>query len=201
MSHRPIKVAVTGGAGSGKSTVCRIFEELGLVVFDADAFAREAVEVGSPAYRKIVDFFGDDVLGQDGRLNRKFLREIITRNPRAKKALESFVHPEIERKMRGKLHEAYESGTDVVMEVPLLFELGLEEIFDFSIMVYSDREDKITRLKKRDQVDRQRAAALIGLQMPDAEKITRADFVVRNTGRLEKLEQDVKKLHFTLFKR
>ena len=119
MSDRPVKVAVTGGAGSGKSTVCRIFEKLGLAVFDADEFARDAVEIGSPAYRKILGHFGKEVLDQNGRLNRKLLREIITKNPDAKKALENFVHPEITRMMRKELDKACESGMDVVMEVPL----------------------------------------------------------------------------------
>ncbi len=200
MADRPIRVAVTGGAGSGKSTVCRIFEKLGVLVFDADRFAREAVEIGTPAYRKIVAHFGKNILDQEGSLNRKLLREIITVNPKAKKALESFVHPEITGTMRRKLDQARESGLDVVMEVPLLFELELENMFDFSIMVYAERESRIGRLEERDNVDRNRAAALVDLQMSDTEKSKRADYVIRNTGRLKELEQDIKKLHFTLFK-
>ncbi len=200
MADRPVRVAVTGGAGSGKSTVCRIFEELGLLVFDADKLAREAVEIGTPAYRKIVEHFGKKILNPDGSPNRRLLREIITGDPEAKKSLESFVHPEITLKMRRKLDEAREAGRDVVVEVPLLFELALEEIFDCSVTVYAEREIKINRLEARDKVDQEQAAALIDLQMPDSEKSKRADFVIRNTGRMEKLEQDVKKLHFTLFK-
>jgi dephospho-CoA kinase len=193
------KIAVTGGAGSGKSTVCEIFKRFGLIIYNADRFARDVVEINTPAYRKIVDYFGKGVLNRNRSLDRKALRKIITRDDSSKKALERIVHPEVLRMMREKLDEAAGLGISVVMEVPLLFELGLEKYFDFSVMVFSDRESKIGRLEKRDGVDEEFAAALIDLQMPDLQKLERADFVIDNSGLLENLEGKVQKVYSLIF--
>jgi dephospho-CoA kinase len=101
--------------------------------------------------------------------------------------------------LKEKLDEARKAGRDVAVEVPLLFELGLEKYFDVVVMVFSEPETRIGRLEKRDRVGEREAAALIDLQMPDREKMKRADFVVRNTGSMERLEKDVKILHRKLF--
>ena len=200
MANDSIRVAVTGGAGSGKSAVCEMLKRFGLTVYDADRFARDAVEVGTSGYRMIVERFGRRVLQEDGGLNRRLLREIMTGDPEAKEALEEILHPEIIRMMCEKLKDARRNGESLVMEVPLLFELGLEKMFDTVVTVFSGEQSRIRRLTRRDDLDQARAKALVGLQMPETEKARRADFVLRNVGSMENLEKDVKKMYFRLFK-
>jgi dephospho-CoA kinase len=201
MVKRTIKIAVTGGAGSGKSTVCKIFKKLDVIVFNADKFAKDIVQKDRPAYHKIIEYFGKKLLEKDGRLNRRLLREIITTDHHAKNILERIVHPEIISLMKEKLLDAQKSGRNIAIEVPLLFELGLENLFDLTVMVYSSEEHKIKRLENRDSVTRQNALNLIELQMADKEKIKRSDFVIQNDDSKEQLEKDVKKLYEKILNR
>jgi len=201
MVKSTIKIAVTGGAGSGKSTVCKVFKKLGLIVFNADKFARDIVQKDSPAYHKIIEYFGKQLIEKNGRLNRRLLREIITTDHHAKNILERIVHPEIISLMKEKLLDAQKSGRNIAIEVPLLFELGLENLFDLSVMVYSSKEHKIKRLENRDSVTRQNALDLIELQMADEEKIKRSDFLIQNDDSKEQLEKDVKKLYEKILNR
>jgi dephospho-CoA kinase len=195
MVNHAIRIAVTGGAGSGKSTVCKILEKLGLMVFSADQIAREVVQKDTVAYHKIIEYFGKQVIEKDGLLNRSLLRKIITTDDHAKKILENIVHPEIILLMKKILCEAEKSHQNIAIEVPLLFELGLENLFDLTVMVYSSREHKIKRLENRDNVTRQNALDLIKLQMADQEKIKRSHFLIQNDDSKEQLEKNVKKLY------
>lgn len=195
MIKKTIKIAVTGGAGSGKSTVCNILKNLGVIVFNADDFARDVVQKNSYAYRKIIEFFGKQILEKDGALNRRLLREMITEDHQAKKNLEDILHPEIIFLIKEKLSDTKSFDGNIAIEVPLLFELGLEKLFDFTIMVHSSEEIKIKRLQERDNVNRQNALDLIELQMPDKEKITRSNFIVQNNDSIEHLENHVKKVY------
>lgn len=195
MVKRTIKIAVTGGAGSGKSTVCRFFKSLGVMIFNTDQFARDIVEKDTDAYHKIIGYFGKQVIEKEGRLNRRLLREIITKDHKAKKILEKILHPEIILLMKDKLNDAQKTCQHIAIEVPLLFELGLENLFDVTVMVYSTKEHKIKRLEKRDSVNRQNASDLVELQMADHEKIIRSNFVIQNIDSMEQLEKDVKRLY------
>jgi dephospho-CoA kinase len=190
-----LKVAVTGGAASGKTSVCNRFEELGVKVISSDALAREAVAPVSPAYEKIVKYFGKKVLTKDGLLNRQALRRIIVRNDSARKALEQIIHPEIIRRMHEKMAEAEKEGEPVILvEVPLLFELHLEDNFDVVVVVSSDYQSQVKRLMERDKVSRPDAEALLRTQLPDAKKIEQADYVIRNMGSREKMLESVDRL-------
>ena len=176
-----LKVAVTGGAGSGKTTVCNRLKELGVKVISSDALAKEAVAQGSLAHKKIVDYFGKKVLLSDGNLNRQELRSIIINDDVARLALERFIHPEISRLMHLRIAQAEEDGDPVLLvEVPLLFELGMAEQFDVVIVVSADHELRVKRLMDRDNVSRDEAENLINVQMPQAEKVERAEFVLAN---------------------
>jgi len=176
-----LKVAVTGGAGSGKTTVCNRLKELGVKVISSDALAKEAVAQGSLAHEKIVNYFGKKVLLSDGNLNRQELRSIIINDDVARLALERFIHPEISRLMHLRIAQAEQDGDPVLLvEVPLLFELGMAEQFDVVIVVSADHELRVKRLMDRDNVSRDEAENLINVQMPQAEKVERAEFVLAN---------------------
>jgi len=197
-----LKVAVTGGAGSGKTTVCNRLKELGVKVISSDALAKEAVAQGSLAHENIVNYFGEKVLLSDGNLNRQVLRRIIINNDVARLALERFIHPEISRLMHLKIAQAEQDGDPVLLvEVPLLFELGMAEQFDVVIVVSADHELRVKRLMDRDNVSRDEAEDLINVQMPDAEKVERAEFVLTNDGSKEQLIRSVDLLFKNFFQK
>jgi len=186
------KVAVTGGAGSGKSSVCNRLKELGITIISSDVLAREAVTPGSSAHKKIVNYFGENVLLSDGKLNRQMLRHIIVNNDTARLTLEQFIHPEIIKLMQRKMTQAEQNGDRViVVEVPLLFELGLEKQFDLVVLVSTDPKMRVKRLMDRDKVSREDAEELLKVQMPNREKVKRGAFVLSNNGSAEQLINSV----------
>lgn len=197
-----LKVAVTGGAGSGKTTVCNRLKELGVKVISSDALAKEAVAQGSLAHEKIVNYFGKKVLLNDGNLNRQELRSIIITDDVARLALERFIHPEISRLMHLRIAQAEQDGDPVLLvEVPLLFELGMAEQFDVVIVVSADHELRVKRLMDRDNVSRDEAEDLINVQMPQAEKVERAEFVLANDCSKDQLIRSVDLLFNNFFQK
>jgi dephospho-CoA kinase len=174
-------------------------KERGLKVISSDEMAREAVLPGSTALKKIVGFFGEKVLLPDGTLNRKMLRRIITDDTASRLTLEGFLHREISELIHKKVVRAGNEGCRiVVIEVPLLFELDMQERFDRVVVVSAGRELRVKRLMERDNTSRDAAEGLINVQMPDEEKIKRADFVVYNEGSKERLIRSVDVLHKNL---
>ena len=186
--RKVLKVAVTGGAGSGKTSVCNRLKELGVKVISADEMARKAVAPGSEALTKITRFFGDTVLLADGTLNRKMLRRMITDDDNARLSLERFLHHEITNLIQKNVVCAEKKGCRIVaIEVPLLFELGIKEKFDWVVVVSADKGLRVKRLMERDQTSRDEAEDLVNVQMPDDLKIGQADYVVWNEGSMKKL--------------
>ena len=197
-----LKVAVTGGAGSGKTTVCNRLKKLGVKVISSDALAKEAVDKDSLAHEKIVNYFGEKVLLNDGNLNRQALRRMIINDNVARLALERFIHPEISRLMHLRIAQAEHNGDPVLLiEVPLLFELGMAEQFDVVIVVSADRELRVKRLMDRDNVSRDEAEDLINVQMPQAEKVERAEFVLANDFSKDQLIRSVDLLFNNFFQK
>lgn len=196
-----LKIAVTGGAGSGKTSVCNRLKELGVKVISADEMARDAVAPGSKALTKIIRFFGEKVVLSDGTLNRKILRRMITDDDDARLNLERFLHHEITELIQKNIVCAEKEGCQiVVIEVPLLFELDMKERFDRVVVVGADKELRVKRLMERDQTSRDAAENLINVQMPDEEKVDRADYVVWNESSMEKLVESVDVLFKNLTK-
>ena len=197
-----LKVAVTGGAGSGKTTVCNRFKELGVKVISSDALAKEAVAQGSLAHEKIVNYFGKKVLLSNGNLDRQALRRTIINDDVARLALERFIHPEISRLMHLRIAQAEHNGDPVLLiEVPLLFELDMAEQFDVVIVVSADHELRVKRLMDRDNVSRDEAEDLINVQMPQAEKVKRAEFVLANDFSKDQLIRSVDLLFNNFFQK
>ena len=197
-----IKVSVTGGAGSGKSSVCKRLRELGAWVISADELARKAVEPGSPGLMKIIEAFGKSVLKPDGALNRRKMRRIIMADEKARKDLESLIHPEILHLMNLEIQQAIEGANPLIIaEVPLLFELGLSDQFDHVVMVAADPETKIRRIMARDQVSETDARTLVNNQLPDEFKAARSDFVIRNDASLKNLMTAVDNLYQRLIEK
>ncbi len=196
-----LKIAITGGAGSGKTSVCNRFIELGIKVLNSDTLARKAVTTGSPAYEKIVNHFGREVLLSNGTLNRQMLRNIIIKDDNARIALEKITHPEITKLMNQKIAQAKKDGDDIVLvEVPLLFELGMENHFDLVIVVSADHKLRVKRLMDRDNISHDEAKDLINVQMSEEEKVKRTEFVIINDNTKEQLIKSVDLLHKKIIK-
>jgi dephospho-CoA kinase len=184
-------VGLTGGIGSGKSTVARLLEDRGAVVFDADLLAREAVAPGTPGHDAVVERFGANVLAPGGELDREALAAIVFADPAARRDLEAIVHPEVRRLFaEGCEHHR---GTDavVVFGAPLLVETGMHSAFDMLIVVSASLETQIERLLHDRGMSEDQARARIAAQAPLGEKVAVADIVIENEGTLDDLERRV----------
>ncbi len=192
-----LKIAVTGGAASGKSEVCRCFERLGAHVISMDELARKVVRPGSPVFDAIVDHFGNDVLAPDTTLDRRRLRSIITRDPEAKKHIEELTHPEIFELFEKELAAIQRRDEDavVVAEVPLLVEAEAHDQFDVVVLVVAGSDVQKQRLVTRDGTSAREADALLAIQMPWEKKSAYADYVVKNETSLQELGGAVEKIY------
>lgn len=188
-------LGITGGIASGKTTVAKLFKELGAVVVSADELAREIVSPGSSTLRQIAECFGSRVLLADGTLNRPLMAELIFNDPQARQALNRITHPAIAALADQRLREAERGGVSlVVYDAPLLYEAGAVRQVDKVLVVAVDEEVQVARLMARDGVAREQALARIAAQMPLSEKIARADYVVDNSGSSQETRRQVSAL-------
>ncbi|WP_432823293.1 dephospho-CoA kinase [Trichloromonas sp.] len=191
-------LGVTGGIATGKSSVARMFGALGAVVVSADELAREVVLPGAPALSRLVERFGPPVLLKDGTLNRKALAEIIFADPQARTDLNAIMHPAIALLAEQRLRELAREPRLIIYEAPLLFEAGAEGRVDAVLVVTAAERQQVRRLMERDEIGEPAARARIAAQMPLAEKVRRADYVVDNSGTLPQAEAQVRELFFRL---
>jgi len=190
-----LKIALTGGPGSGKSTVAQMFRDLGAQVLDADEVAKNVVSPGQPAWEEVRREFGPDFFLEDGSLNRARLADLVFRDAGARQRLNAIVHPRVTREIARRLEDLAARGVSLVMvEVPLLFEAGLEKNFDMVIVVDAGDKEQIDRMSARDGRAPQEALGILQAQWPLDGKKGRADFVVDNRGALADTRKQVKKL-------
>lgn len=185
---------ITGGIATGKSTVAAMFEARGATRIDADALAHEAVAPGGPAYHQVVASFGERFVRPDGTLDRRALGALVFRDPDARRRLEAIIHPFVIQAIQDQVEALRRSPAPpplVVVEIPLLFEVGLEGLVDRTIVVSSEQGTQLQRLTTRTGVPPEEALLRVQAQMPLAEKERRADFVIRNDGSLEALREQV----------
>jgi dephospho-CoA kinase len=187
-------VGLTGGIGSGKSTVARQLEKRGAVVFDADLLAREAVEPGTPGHAAVIERFGADVLAPGGELDREALASIVFADPAARRDLEQIVHPEV-RRLFAEGSEAYrDTDRVVVFSAPLLVETGMHTAFEVLVVVSATVATQIERLMRQRGMSEPSIRARIDAQAPLEDKAAAADFLVDNEGSLDELESQVEQL-------
>lgn len=187
-------VGLTGGIGSGKSTVARLLEKRGAVVFDADLLAREAVEPGTPGHAAVIERFGADVLAPGGELDREALASIVFADPSARRDLEQIVHPEV-RRLFAEGSEAYrDTDRVVVFSAPLLVETGMHTAFEILVVVSATVATQIERLMRQRGMSESSIRARIVAQAPLEDKAAVADFLVDNEGTLDELESQVDRL-------
>jgi len=187
-----VNVGLTGGLGSGKSTVAALFGEHGAVIIDADVVAREVVRAGTPGFAAVVARFGPGVVGPDGELDRAALARIVFADGAALDELNAIVHPLVGSRS-AELAAAVPPGAVVVHDIPLLAENGLADRFDTVVVVEADREIRLARLAERG-LSRAEAEARMAAQATDEQRRAIADEIVRNDDDLDSLARQIDRL-------
>jgi len=188
-------LGLTGGIGSGKSLVARMFADLGAEVIDADQLARDVVEPGQPALAEIAATFGRDILLPDGRLNRGKLARIVFADPAARARLNAITHPRIREQMEAEV-AARRSGQGVlILDIPLLYENDRTSAVEKVIVVWVDLETQQRRLSERDGLGREEIQQRVAAQMPLDAKRARADHVIDNTGGQENTRRQLEAIY------
>lgn len=183
MENKPYIIGLTGGIACGKSTVAEYLQKQGLFVIDADAISHEVTAPGGEALGPIAEAFGSGVFTPDGQLNRRALGELVFSDVGLRRTLEGIIHPLVQRKTVQAIREAGQKGEPVVvLNVPLLFETGMDALCDECWVVSLDRETQIKRLMARDALTASEAEKRIGSQMSQEDKLRRASVVIK-TGR------------------
>jgi len=189
-------VGVTGGIGSGKTEVCRIFERLGIAVLSADLIAKEISNYDPRARQLLVKLLGSNAYTQEGVLDRAYVASKVFSSKNVQKKINAIVHPRVQDEIERKLCELERNGAGIGMvEAALIYEAGLDKVLDAVIVVDASEDSRIERVVKRDGTDRPAVRDRMNAQMDPAEKLQRADYIIRNDGTLEELDQKVKFLH------
>ena len=173
-----LKVGITGGIGSGKSTICRMFKILGVPVFEADLVAKQLLLTNIEIRNELIRLFGEGVYLEDGAVNRKKLAEIIFNDDVQLAKMNALVHPAV----RNEFHEwvKQQNSSYVIHEAAILFESGFYKLMDFTILVSAPEEERIWRIVKRDDISEKQVKERLAKQWTDAEKRKLADYEIKN---------------------
>lgn len=192
-----LRVGLTGGIASGKSTVARIFRELGANVLDADHIAREVVPPDSQALSRIVRAFGTEVLRPDGSLDRAALGTLVFADAGKRQVLEGILHPLILEEIDRRIEELERSDPQglVIVEAALILELGRQAEYDTLVVVWAEKEQQRQRLIRRDDLSAEEACRRLDAQMPLCEKRGHARFVIDNSGSQASCRADAERVY------
>jgi len=196
--NRELRIGLTGGIASGKSTVADLFAELGIPVIDTDIVARQVVAPGQPGLKALIDTFGTDLLSEDGHLDRRRLRNLIFDNPDQRLILEGIMHPLIRARTIELINQA--DGPYQVLVVPLLIETGFRTLVDRVLVVDCPEEQQRARLLTRDNETPERIDRILAAQAHRDERLAAADDILDNSGSFEQTHSQVQQLH-TLYLR
>jgi len=188
-----LKIGLTGGIGSGKSTVASLFSALGIPVFDADDIVHALLQQDTPTYSEIVSTFGNDILLQNMEIDRKKLKEIIFNDTNKRKALEQILHPRVYDVLVNESNK--EQTPYCILSIPLLFETNGQAYVDRVLVIDSDIDQQIRRTVKRDQLSAVEIHKIIDSQIGRSERLSLADEVIHNDGSMNKLRKQVERLH------
>lgn len=188
-----LKIGLTGGIGSGKSTVTRMFADLGVPIIDMDVIAREVVVPGQPALEEIKAVFGNDICTADNELDRSRLRDIIFSDNAKRKQLEDIIHPRIRQRV-SKLQDTLDAPYCIIV-IPLLFETAGQDRIDRILVVDTSSEEQIRRTMQRDRMSEDQVRKIIASQVDRQTRLDKADDVINNSGATDQLHAQVSRLH------
>ena len=196
-----IKIGLTGGIGSGKTTVSEMIKNFGIPVIDADIISREVLIKYKQINKNIRKEFGDDYFDDDGNLKRRKLGNIIFKNNVLRQKLENLIIPFIKHEIFLKIHELEVSGQRYcIIDSPTLFETGLNKYMDYTVLVYVDKKIQINRIKSRDMLEENEIISRINSQVRTEDIISIVDFVISNNGPLEETQINVKDMLNNIYK-
>jgi dephospho-CoA kinase len=193
----PKVIGVTGGIGSGQSTVCAIFASLGCKVIDVDKKAKDIVDKDKTLQRELRQAFGEEIFFKDGKLNRRLLANIAFIDESKTLLLNNLVHPRMVAEVVEEMEQARfcQRYPLIVVDAALIYELSIEQIFDAIIVVFSNRKQRVERVMKRDGLKRDEILSRIRRQIPLEDKREWADFVIDNNGSLQDLQPQCQKIY------
>ncbi len=189
-------VSLTGGIATGKSVVAGVFQNLGCYIHHADEVAHRLMEPGTPAWKKIVDHFGEEILNRDGSINRPKLGAIVFSNQEERGFLNSLIHPLVMKKKKDVIRRLREEGQYKIFisEAALTLEAGFVAFFDKVVVVFCQPEIQIRRLMERDSISRKQALRRIHAQMTPEEKTKYADYIIDSSGTLEETVEQTERI-------
>jgi dephospho-CoA kinase len=189
-------IGLTGGVASGKSIISKVLKEEGAYLIDTDQIARELVEPETPTWKELVRVFGKEILQEDGSIHRKKLASKVFSDPEQKSLLDQIIHPRIKEEIDRHLERIARKDPEaiVIIDAPLLVEIGNHREMDKVIVVTSTEKQQIERLREREGINQKGAQRIIASQMPTQEKVKVADFVIQNEGSLEEVERKAKEV-------
>lgn len=188
-----LRIGLTGGIGSGKTTVCRLFSELGTPIIDTDKIAHALVAPGQPALDQLSKAFGEEILDQEGQLNRAVLRERVFNDDTARQQLEALLHPLIRTEMRRQLKML--RAKYVIIAIPLLLEKGWQDEVDRILVVDTDEGLQVERTAHRDGISEEQVGRIMLTQVSRHQRLASADDIIHNEGDLDTLRKQIKHLH------
>jgi len=188
-----LRIGLSGGIGSGKSTACEIFSELGVPVIDADIIAHNVVQAGMPALQLIKEEFGEDIITKDGLLDRGKVRNQIFTNETYRKKLENILHPVIYEKIAHEIENI--NSSYCIISIPLLLETGALDIIDRILIIDASRELQLSRASVRDNASLDDIERIIQAQIPRNVRLATADDIINNEGDIENLRKQIYDLH------
>ena len=186
-------LGLTGGIGTGKSTVANMLKEKGIPVVDTDLISREVIQYPE-IIEKIKLEISNEVFDFENKLDRKKMSEIVFENQEKLKKLNEIMHPEILKKMWNEVEKLKKDHKIIVVDIPLLFEINMEKEVDKILLIYSSKEIQIERIMNRDGRTREEAIKIINSQMPLYKKREKSEYIIQNNDSLEKLEKNLDKI-------
>lgn len=193
MSSQALCIALTGGIGSGKTTVSDIFAELGVPVIDADVISRQLTEKDGAAFEPVVELFGNSILTDSGEIDRSSLRKLVFENPELRLQLEAIIHPLVRKQINQRINELRQGYC--LVSIPLLLETGKPQHIDRILVVDCPEHLQIQRASKRDQSNQTDIQKIITSQVDRQTRLNSADDVIYNDKDLEYLRQQVSSVH------
>lgn len=188
-----LKIGLTGGIGSGKTTACEIFTELGVPVIDADIIAHDLVKPGMPALEEIIRVFGKEVISDDGTLDRKTIRDKVFANSNERKKLEDILHPAVYREISVQVENI--NSRYCIISIPLLLETGASKTVDRILLIDVPREQQLERASNRDNTNKNDINAIIDSQISRNDRLSAADDIVDNNGDINDLRKKIYELN------